>query len=389
MRWLFELTDEQLESTPRFVREWTERAVAIGPGDRDEFEFHARAVIDSLGFPQARNVEWCGSPKSMADRMKVHSKTNTHAIDDFELFGPDRIEAVNAATASRASFELRRLIDGPLSSLLLPLERVVKPLRDRGVKPVFSLLDHSSNLPRWAFLRDHTALSLPTVWRHTTAVEGAALNCAAWHVSPAGLWACEHPVELHTEPAPRATRNLPLRRLHNAEGPALVWPDGTREWFLHGISVSEPTVTGDFTAKEMLKMRNVEVRRTMFDIAAEKRGPRWLIDELKAKAVEVDVRVDRWWLGAPSGAVATLWDFGNLKDDDGEHCLMVELMNGSLEPDGSRKSYLLRVPPDVRSAREGVAALNFPRLDVAVPRRDDVVAMFGENAERYFEIGRS
>ena len=34
---------------------------------------------------------------------------------------------------------------------------------------------------------------------------------------------------------------------------------------------------------------------------------------------------------------------------------MAEVKNATVEPDGSRKIYILRVPPDMRTAREGVA----------------------------------
>jgi hypothetical protein len=34
---------------------------------------------------------------------------------------------------------------------------------------------------------------------------------------------------------------------------------------------------------------------------------------------------------------------------------MVEVINSTPEPDGSRRTYFLRVPPDTETAREGVA----------------------------------
>ena len=38
-----------------------------------------------------------------------------------------------------------------------------------------------------------------------------------------------------------------------------------------------------------------------------------------------------------------------------EPVVVVEVLNSTPEPDGSRKTYFLRVPPDVRVAREAVA----------------------------------
>jgi hypothetical protein len=41
--------------------------------------------------------------------------------------------------------------------------------------------------------------------------------------------------------------------------------------------------------------------------------------------------------------------------DDDEPLVMVEVINSTPEPDGSRRTYFLRVPPDTETAREGVA----------------------------------
>ncbi|MFD4433505.1 DUF6745 domain-containing protein [Nocardia sp. NPDC058497] len=38
-----------------------------------------------------------------------------------------------------------------------------------------------------------------------------------------------------------------------------------------------------------------------------------------------------------------------------ENVVIVEVVNSTLEPDGSNRTYWLRVPPTTRTAREGVA----------------------------------
>ena len=48
----------------------------------------------------------------------------------------------------------------------------------------------------------------------------------------------------------------------------------------------------------------------------------------------------RWW---------------NRTDDTWDAWAAVEVVNGTVEPDGSHRHYFLQVPPDVRSAREAVA----------------------------------
>ena len=49
---------------------------------------------------------------------------------------------------------------------------------------------------------------------------------------------------------------------------------------------------------------------------------------------------------------------------------MVEVLNSTPEPDGSRKTYFLRVPPRTQTAREGVAWTFALGADQYAPRRE-------------------
>jgi hypothetical protein len=51
-------------------------------------------------------------------------------------------------------------------------------------------------------------------------------------------------------------------------------------------------------------------------------------------------------------AYGSLW---RLDRPGGGPLVMVEVVNSTPEPDGSRATYWLRVPPDIRSAHAGVA----------------------------------
>ncbi|MGB1582906.1 MAG: DUF6745 domain-containing protein [Solirubrobacterales bacterium] len=177
-------------------------------------------------------------------------------------------------------------------------------------------------------------------------------------------------------------------RLHDETGAAVRYPDGWGVYAWHGVRVTREIIAGDFTATDVMEEANAETRRVMMEIAAEKHGAKWLTDGLGAKAIAVDENVHEWSLGVPDNTTATLWNFGDFGDDDGRPRVMVEVTNGSLESDGTRKQYIMRVPPDVRTPREAVAALNHPDLTIS-PTRDDVIEVFGEGAEGYVEVGRT
>jgi hypothetical protein len=126
-------------------------------------------------------------------------------------------------------------------------------------------------------------------------------------------------------------------RLHHAEKPALEFSDGMKFYFWHGVELDEKI----FTRPEKLKIRmidnerNIEVRRAMI----EKYGIENFIRYSGARKIQEDA-------------------FGILYSRDvpgDEPVVVVRVTNATPEPDGSFKEYFLRVPPETRSARQGVA----------------------------------
>jgi hypothetical protein len=89
------------------------------------------------------------------------------------------------------------------------------------------------------------------------------------------------------------------------------------------------------TVKEIQEERNAEVRRVM----VERYGlSRFLMDSGAKKLAEDE--------------------FGELYQTeiaDDEPICMIKLVNSTPEPDGEFKNYWLRVPPDMKTARQAVA----------------------------------
>ncbi|MBX3149906.1 hypothetical protein KF728_07160 [Candidatus Obscuribacterales bacterium] len=125
--------------------------------------------------------------------------------------------------------------------------------------------------------------------------------------------------------------------LHSETGPALVFEDGYKQYIINGVRV--PPVVVENPSLISLPMidgeRNVEVRRVMI----EKYGLARYIQDSGAEILDSDA-------------------FGTLHrktqpNDDPIHLL--EVKNSTVESDGSRKTYFLRVPPELTSARAAVA----------------------------------
>jgi hypothetical protein len=148
-------------------------------------------------------------------------------------------------------------------------------------------------------------------------------------------WAFEHVAVLTERPTEVHRDNL--GRLHHGEGPALLYPDGfgLHAWRGMPIPPDVAGVLGTLTVDRIQSETNAEVRRVMLEHFG---FDRYLRESGAAKT--------------QSDETGTLWRVPLPGD---EPLVMVEVLNSSPEPDGTFRTYFLRVPPSVRTAREGVA----------------------------------
>jgi hypothetical protein len=126
-------------------------------------------------------------------------------------------------------------------------------------------------------------------------------------------------------------------RLHCEDGPALAFADGYGLWRWHGVAVAEDVVTHpeQITVARIDAENNAEVRRVMLERYGEAR----YLQDSGAKPIHRD----------KSGVLFR-------KEIPGDEALvMVRVVNSTAEPDGHFKSYYLRVPPTIETARAAVA----------------------------------
>jgi hypothetical protein len=154
-----------------------------------------------------------------------------------------------------------------------------------------------------------------------------AVSSGGWIFPFDNMVVCTNrPSELH-----RDDRN----RLHNANGPALLYRDGWSIHAWHGTRVPDWCIEQPdmITVAKIQAETNQEVRRAMIEAIGGER----FVDELGAECVGVD-------------------DYGALyaKEVDGAKIAYARLINSTPEPDGSSKIYWLRVDPQSKSCHEAV-----------------------------------
>lgn len=171
----------------------------------------------------------------------------------------------------------------------------------------------------------------------TPAADGTAVLAAIGRVAQnAGWWwpfegtvvLADRPTELHRDD---------LGRLHRGGGPALAWADGfaLHAWRGEALTAEFSAKMGSATATEIRKEPNAELRRMLLEHFTYER----FVAESGAEPVQHD-------------EAGRLWRIELAGD---EPVVMVEVVNASPEPDGSFNTYWLRVPPETRSAKAGVA----------------------------------
>lgn len=133
--------------------------------------------------------------------------------------------------------------------------------------------------------------------------------------------------------------NLDNRYRPHSEGgqPAIKYPDGRVEYYWHGVRIPDFVITNPERIKldDINKETNTEVRRVML----EKYGFEKYLKNSKATLRAQD-------------SFGKLWEVPVPMD---EPLVMVEVLNSTPEPDGSIKTYFLRVPPDTRTTQAGLA----------------------------------
>jgi hypothetical protein len=127
------------------------------------------------------------------------------------------------------------------------------------------------------------------------------------------------------------------RRPHHDSGPFCAWADGSRLYAWHGTRVPGWIIEHPerITVEHIQQEANAEIRRVLL----ERFGADRYVRESGAQVVDAD-------------EIGTLY---RVEFADDEPLVMVSVLNSTPEMDGSRKTYLLRVPPTITTAREAVA----------------------------------
>lgn len=335
--------------------------------NRSRAEQAVRRLYSSAGMMQPR-VHWAGSVYAAMTLAETWRPPNDGTAD-LEL--RERFREVDRLTdaAASAHFPDEELSHDPPRDVgreiplylasVMEADHAAAALRRQRLSPaeyyrlqvgqsleddqVFEPLDFGTTpFPRDWF-RDFTV-------GHTTRLETAArmqpntvelhlrLRIDAWFaLARDAYWAFFTDTDVVLADPPRALALDERGRPHREDGPAVVTGDGQEIYAMKGTLLSRDTVL----APGRLQLRDIELQ-----------------PDTNARAIMIErFGLDRYLREAGM----LLWnedEFGELyyrpqmQDDP---LLVVKVRNSTLEPDGTVREYVLRVPPHVATAREAIA----------------------------------
>ncbi|MFJ8746090.1 DUF6745 domain-containing protein [Embleya sp. NPDC127516] len=357
------------------VTDWAHVAAATGPADRPAAEAAIKAVYRAAGMPEPERVVWYDSPLAAAVAAAVAAGSCKPAdlaatrlsvkvpgrpgrpVQERLWSGPWTAAKAEATAALGATGWDLAWAEGA-DRLWEPTRQLTERIRE-AVHSGVGAWDPSVRTPasrgRWDVAdkvraTTHSALGGQHDAAWLAVFDGlkerfpefefpllAELGEVARHI---GWWWPYERVVLVSE-RPTTMHRDDQSRLHNGDGPALSYADGFALHAWRGMPVPADFVGGLGPGGSRLTVRaihnedNAELRRVMLEIYGYARYLR----EVGAQPLDRD-------------ETGVLWE---IELDDDEPIVMVEVLNSTPEPDGTIRTYWLRVPPDTETAREGVA----------------------------------
>lgn len=319
------------------VGKWRKVAAMTGPADRAAAEEGMRLAYRLAGLPEPERIVWAGSPLegvALAARLTAEGAAGRSVREAVRTrpWAAARARVLDrlgpAGWAEHWALTGAELWDGTVMLTERIRAGVVEASADApgGEQAIRLVLLE-------AVLGQHDAAWLAAFDGQDA--EGALDGIAAI-ARAAGWWwpyektvvVCERPVELHRDEA---------GRLDRGDGPALAFPDGFALHAWRGMPVPAEFLgqLAELTPRRIREEENAELRRVMLEYYGYDR----YLEESGAEPVQRD-------------EAGVLW---RIELEGDEPLVMVEVVNSTPEPDGTHRTYWLRVPPRTRTAREGVA----------------------------------
>jgi hypothetical protein len=349
------LTPEQTAALSGYRARWAAIRRSTEPADRDAAEEGVRLAYHAADITPPARLVWCDSPVALSGLACRATRADGANLKSAIVDRPRR------KVAALVSRRVDRRVQAAVESAVNPFDALVASAADavmlRAAHENASLLDrirrsHSLSLS-WTLrallgrqgFRHSVAGQHELSWLGTYEYFRNELGLRAETAPLLGLfqlatsvgWVQPHEHTCWLAERPSLLRRDPQDRLHNASGPALLYPDGWSVWAWKGVEIPSWLIErpDSITLASIDNESDIQVRRCMIEIMTPQRYVA-LGGALRIAEDETGILWRKAWLASDAWAA-------------------VEVINATPEPDGTRKHFFLQVPANLRTARDAVA----------------------------------
>jgi hypothetical protein len=323
-------------------------AFSTGPCNREKIEQTVDELYLLSGYDVPKEKIWTGSPYAAVKRFPLGDMRNLSVTAQIQSMITARStnQIANGVTESFWTTEVSHTwgtIHRTVETLFMPVELAMREIPGylstyhKGYQDAGSVYFH-------AFFEDVLGLDRSRV-----------VECLRDLLKVGWWWAFEHTVVFSERPV--AIHFDDNHRLHHTTELAVEYPDGWGVYAIRGMRVPDFVIKEPekITAYHINREQNAEVRRVMI----ERMGWDRFLKEFNATKIHSDDFGTLYRCEMPKASERrALMPWGEMRstwDPNEEDVYLVKVINSTPEPDGHVKEYILRVPPSIRRAREGVA----------------------------------
>lgn len=353
MKKLKQLSPEQDAQLADHIQKWSAVALSTQSSARRDVENTIEATYLALGLKAPRMV-WCGSPHKPEFQQAMAKEASRRMMDTVRTCLQRELKHLFKHTIHRSARfkiqdQLSRHIHLAIGSVVaegIPSDWLfgntrwlwLPDLDDESLKGALGPHD-TMWLSGFDFMSANCGLFDPPS-RMTSLMQ--LVRTVGWAVLQEDTcWISERPLECH-----QRLQTSGRMQLHRNDGPAMLYRDGHATWWINCVQVNEQIVMqpNKLPPAAIRSERNAEVRRVMIDRFGRERYLR----EADAKLIDA-CPADHPIKGLQT---AKLWATG----DD----IWLDVLNSTLEFDGSAKRYLMPIDGSFyggRAGRECLAAV--------------------------------
>ena len=346
------LSPEQKACIEEHRKRWAAIRASTAPASRGRAEEGVAAAYEAAGWPPPKQVIWCASPMQMAAQWAKASHDRS---------GHNLLFSLADQVRSRAAFAIQRRVSG---SVLAAVDELSQPagadtlgdsVREAVVRASHAVRDFAPNRWRWLFWlernrrwlhlqdagcspRNFSWLERHDYFRNVCGlVEETAVLRGLLLLAESADWIIPHKHMCWISEPPQTLKTDARGRLHCISGPALQYRDGWTVYAWKGIEVPAHIVERpeQIAPADIDRAEDIHVRRCMIE--------RMTPERFTASGAAFRISEDD---------TGVLWE---RRWPDGDAWAVVEVVNGTPEPDGSHRRYFLQVPPNMLTARSAVA----------------------------------